>query len=194
MERRWFVLEGDDGGTVFATIPVELVPVPGARLRVRNALAFLNHMVWGNQRNMTRLRIFQEFEATEEMHPHWGGPAYEAYLVREQAAHERLARAEALAPHGVQLCNTLLQGHRVWQEEDSYLREWRVVGRSPTCMHGYLLDGDVWLKPCFLVDGLETVNRVRRILGIPELREFNVVWSEEERRRAAYRNQPVGGH
>ncbi len=183
---RWFVLEGDWGGQVYASVPVRLVPAWGRRKRVRKALALLNRLNWPGQNDGADVRTYAEFEEFDER------AANAAFVEGADPqplidATERLAAAEETSERGVLLTYVLPRGQRAWTERDTYLRSWKLVGHVPGGMGGgCLVDGDLWLHSHVLVLGLETANRVRALLGLPPLASLDVAWNEETRDHAAF--------
>ncbi len=186
--RQWFVLEGDWGGQIYATVPAHLMPTWARRKRVRKALAHIDRLNW-KQPDGTQTYIIQDFGPLDATAV-YAGVATEDELAVFLEAREALERAQDAAPRGVLVEHTPAKPIS-WRDSETYVRGWRPVGGVPGGMGGgALLANDIWLNVSVLMHGLEEVNRVRAILGIAPLASLRVHWSQEDRRYADYPQWP----
>ncbi len=177
--RRWYVFEGDYGGQIFLTIPVDMVPAWITRRRMRRLLRYLNGVAWGcceHPEDGCSVTIFED--------PGFCEPDDIYSMTAEQVdQYVAMCRTELKRlPVGVGMA-TIYERSFV---PETRLDGWEVVGGVSGGMGGGgLLDGDLWLHYEFLFRGLDYVNGIRRLLGLKRLETLDVVMKETHRQHAA---------
>jgi hypothetical protein len=166
--RRWYVFEGDWGGQIFLTIPVDMVPVWVDRRRLRRLLRLLNGAAWGCQEPEDGASVYIVEDVIGE--PYW--------LTDEQSSELWRLNHDRAREIGVQIPDTMFEPF----EPETRLPGWKAVGAVSGGMGGgVLLDGDLWVHYEWLFRGLEQINEIRRLLGLCPMESLEVVMTDEER-------------
>ncbi len=184
--RFWYVFEADWGGQILATVPVTMIPAWVGRRRLRRALRAMNGM-WNDESASVYIVIdvgeypaFAEYADDPEQY-HCHTECTTPWVERKQMG--------ALLPLG--LCAAFVAKEPF--DEPTKLADWKFVGWVEGGMGGgRLLEGDAWFHYQVLHRGKDDVNEIRRLLGLPKLRSFDLVMAPREREHVSLIDRVLG--
>lgn len=175
--RRWYVFEGDYGGQILATVPVEMIPAWVNRRRLRRALREMNN--WPDS-DGTSVYVVEDFGAYPPYSEY--DEDEEAYIIHGDCTMPWVERRIAVKlPIG--LCFAAMAKEPF--DEPTKLAGWTFLGWVDGGMGGgRLLGADLWLHYELLFRGQEEINKIRRLLGLPRMESFELCMREQDEEHA----------